>query len=94
MDLSEALEQTGQYDEAEKALERAFEMQPYSPLIRWQAGNYFLRRSNPPKMYECFKTACRFDTSKLGIAIETAWKSDPDRETILQKLIPDDLVSN
>jgi len=94
VDLADALEQTGQYSRAETALEHAFEIQPYSPLIRWQAGNFFLRRGNLQKMYDCFKTACRYDESKLGIAIETAWKTDSEHEKILYRLIPDDFRSN
>lgn len=94
IDLADALEQKKLYDEAEKAVERAFDMRPYSPLIRWQAGNFFLRRKNLSKMYECFMAACRYDPSKLGIAMETAWKIDPEKEKILEKLVPDDFRSN
>jgi len=93
-DLSDALEQTKRFELAEIALERSFEMQPYSPSIRWRAGNFYLRRYNLPKMYDCFKMACRYDTSKLGIAIETAWKIDPDHDNIIQNLIPDDFRAN
>jgi len=49
----------GRRNEAEAALEKAFAVQPYSPLIRWQAGNFYLRQQNRPKMCECFKLACR-----------------------------------
>lgn len=94
MDLAAALEQTERHEQAEKAVERALEMQPYSPLLRWQAGNFFLRRGNLSGMYDCFATACRYDPSKLGIAIETAWKIDPDKDRILYTLVPDDLRSN
>jgi len=94
VNLSDAMEQTGRFELAENALEQAFEMQPYSPLIRWQAGNFFLRRANLPRMYECFKTACLYDTSKLGIAIETSWKIDPEKDMILQRLIPDNFLAN
>ncbi len=94
VDLSHALEQAERFDMAESALDRAVEMQPYSPSIRWQAGNFFLRRSDLPRMYECFRTACRYDSSKLAIAMETAWKIDLDRDRILQTLIPDDFNAN
>jgi len=94
MDISDAFEQTGKFLQAEEALEQAFKIQPYSPMIRWKAGNFFLRRGNLTKMYECFEITCRYDATKLGIAIETAWKIDPAHEEILHKLIPDDFQSN
>ena len=93
MDLSDALERAGRPGPAREALEHALEIQPYSPLIQWQGGNFFLRRGDLPRMYACFRTACRYDAAKLGIAMETAWKVDPDRGGILQKLIPDDFRS-
>jgi len=94
VDLADVYERMGKLSEAEAALEKAFETRPYSPLIRWQAGNFFLRRDNLPKMYECFKLASQYDIEKLGIAIELAWKVDPDHAGILEKLVPDSLPCN
>jgi tetratricopeptide (TPR) repeat protein len=94
VDLAGCYERIGNDDAAEAALEKAFETRTYSPLIRWQAGNFFLRRGKRDKMYECFKLASEFDKNKLGIAMEIAWKADPDHREILQKLIPNDIQSN
>lgn len=94
VDLADCYERKGKFGEAEAALEKAFATRTYSPLIRWQAGNYFLRRGNLPKMYECFKIASQYDSQKLGIAIDLAWKIDSDHAGILQNLIPDNLPSN
>jgi tetratricopeptide (TPR) repeat protein len=94
VDLANGYELTGNGEAAEAALEKAFATRTYSPLIRWQAGNFFLRRGKPDKMYECFKLASEFDKEKLGIAMEIAWKADPDHQEILQKLIPNDMQSN
>jgi tetratricopeptide (TPR) repeat protein len=94
VDLADAFERTGRFREAESALEKALAVRTYSPLMRWQAGNFYLRRGNLPKMYECFKLASQYDVQKLGIAMELAWKSDEDHAGILAKLVPDDLQSN
>jgi tetratricopeptide (TPR) repeat protein len=94
VDLADVYERIGRTSEAEAALEKAFEVHAYSPLIRWQAGNFFLRRGNLPKMYECFKIACQFDITKMGLATELAWKIDPNHMQILQKLVPDTLPAN
>jgi tetratricopeptide (TPR) repeat protein len=94
VDLSDCYDRIGRSEEAEAALEKAVSVHRYSPLIRWQAGNFYLRRSNLPKMYECFRIACQYDIGKLGIAMETAWKIDPNHDGILNKLVPDNLPSN
>jgi tetratricopeptide (TPR) repeat protein len=94
VDLADCYQRAGKDDEAEAALEKAFKIRPYSPLIRWQAGNFFLHRGKLDKMYECFKRASELDGSNLGIAMDRAWKADPDHRQILQKLIPDDIQSN
>ncbi len=94
VDLADCYNHTALFQEAEVALERAFATRPYSALIRWQAGNFFLRRGNLPKMFECFKLASEYDREKLAIAMNLAWKVDGNHQEILQKLVPDDLPSN
>jgi hypothetical protein len=94
VDLSDCYDRMGKFEEAEAALEKAVSVHRYSPLIRWQAGSFYLRRSNLPKMYECFRLACQYDIGKLGIAMETAWKIDPNHDGILTKLVPDNFPSN
>jgi tetratricopeptide (TPR) repeat protein len=94
VDLADVYERQGKIYEAETALENAYTTQKYSPLILWQAGNFYLRRGNLHKMYENFKIASQYDQQKLSIALNIAWKIDPDHEGILQKLVPDNLPSN
>jgi tetratricopeptide (TPR) repeat protein len=94
LDLSDCYERTGKYEDAEAALNNALSTHTYSSVTRWQAGNFFLRRGNLPRMYDCFKTAIEYDPGKLGIAADTAWKVDADHSDILQKLVPDSLPEN
>ena len=94
VDLADCYERTGRYAQAEQALEQAIAVHTYSPITWWQAGNLFLRRGNLPRMYECFKMAGQYDLEKLGIAIDIAWKVDPERAGILEKLVPDVLAAN
>jgi hypothetical protein len=93
-DLADCYDQMGNYLQAESAFEKAFAVHRYSPLIRWQAGNFYLRRGNLSKMYECFKLASEYDPQKLAIATEVSWKSDSDHKRILQNLVPDALTAN
>jgi len=91
MDLADCYERMGESDKAENALQNALRVWTYSPLTRWQAGNFYLMRGNLDKMYECFKMATAYDLGKLGIAFQVAWKVDPDHARIYQKLVPDKL---
>jgi tetratricopeptide (TPR) repeat protein len=93
-DLADCLERTGRYDEAETAIRNALKFRPHSPITRWQAGNYFLRRGNLEGMYENFRVSCLYDREKLDIATHIAWQMESDRSRILTKLIPDDLAGN
>lgn len=94
VDLADCYERTGRYADAEEALNKACATHTYSPITRWQAGNFYLRRGNLPRMYECLKMASEYGPEKLGMAIDIAWKVDPDRVGILQKLVPDTLSAN
>jgi tetratricopeptide (TPR) repeat protein len=94
VDLADCYERTGRNSEAEAALENAFSTRAYSPLIRWQAGNFFLRRGNLPRMYECFKLASEYDIEKLIPAIDLSWKADSDHSGILERLVPNTLPAN
>jgi hypothetical protein len=94
VDLADCYERTERYADAEEALDRALATHTYSPVTRWQAGNYFLRRGNLPRMYECFKMDSEYDPEKLGIAMDIAWKVDAGRAGILRKLVPDKLSAN
>lgn len=91
VDLADCYERSGNLAKAEESLQNALRVWTYSPLTRWQAGNFYLLRGNLEKMYECFKMACDYDIGKLGIAMRIAWKADPNHAEIDQKLIPDRL---
>jgi hypothetical protein len=91
LDLADCYERVGETDKAEKALQNALRVWPYSPLTRWQAGNFYLMRGNLDRMYECFKMASAYDLDKLDMAIRLTWKVDSDHAAIYKKLIPDQL---
>ena len=51
-DLALCYEQTGDDAGAGSALEKACATRTYSPIIRWQAGNFYLRRGDLERMYQ------------------------------------------
>jgi hypothetical protein len=92
--VADIYEQKGAWREAETAYGNAFRVHAFSPDAHWRAGNYFLRRGDLPRMYDCFRAAVQYDPSRLGIAVRTAWQVDGDRAGILGKLVPDRLRDN
>ncbi len=93
-DLAACYEQSGDAVNAEAALEKACATRPYSPGIRWQTGNFHLRRGNFEKMYPSFRLACEYDVEKLPIALDLAWKADSNHARILKELVPDRMRDN
>ena len=91
VDLADCYERIGSIPRTEASLQKALQVWTYSPLIRWQAGNLYLLRGDLKKMYECFKMASEYDIDKLRMAMQIAWKVDPDHAMIDRKLVPDKL---
>jgi hypothetical protein len=94
MDLADCQERMGNFPKAEKSIQRALEVWTHSPIVQWQAGNFYLLHGNLEKMYKCFRTAIDYDPSKLDIALQVTWKADPDRSRILSMLVPDRIETN
>ena len=93
-DLAQCYEQRGMIEQAEQSLQQALRTRTYSPLTRWQAGNFYLRRGNLEAMYQNFRVVCDRDPDKLGIVVRVAWKAESDRSRILKRLVPDSLEAN
>jgi hypothetical protein len=79
---------------AEECIQRALDVWTYSPVVQWQAGNFYLLHGNLEKMYKCFRTAIDYDNSKLDIALQISWRADPDHSRILSMLVPDRMPTN
>jgi tetratricopeptide (TPR) repeat protein len=95
LDLAFGLEQlNADPARAEAAVETALALRPFSPLTHWQAGNFYLRRGRLARMYRSFRAAAAYDPEKLAIALDLAWRVDPDRAHILEELVPDVLSAN
>ncbi len=94
VDLASCLEQEGDHRGAEESLKNALKVWTYSPIVHWQAGNYYLTHGNPEKMYRHFRTAIDYDAGKLDIALQVAWRADPDPAKILLRLVPDKMEAN
>jgi hypothetical protein len=86
IDLADCYERTGRPELADDALAKAAAARPFSAVTHWQIGNHYLRRGNHEAMTLHFRRAVDLDMSKLGIALETARKLNPNPEQVLRVL--------
>ena len=94
MDLADCMQRVGNLSRAEQCLRRAMEVWAHSPIIQWQAGNFFLLRGNFEEMYKCFRNAINSDVSKMDIALQVTLKADPDHSRAFFNLVPDKMPTN
>jgi hypothetical protein len=94
IDLADCQEREGNYEGAEESLQNALKVWTYSPIVHWQAGNYYLTHKNMERMYRHFRTAIEYDGSKLDIALNIAWRVERDPSKILSRLVPDKTAMN
>jgi tetratricopeptide (TPR) repeat protein len=94
IDLADCLEREGNPAGAEESFQNALKVWTYSPIVHWQAGNYYLTHGNLEKMYRHFRTAIDYDTSKLDIALRVSYQVEPDPSRILSRLVPDKMATN
>jgi hypothetical protein len=94
MDLADCLQSVDDLSRVEQSLRKAMEVWAHSPIIQWQAGNFFLLRGNLEEMYTCFRNAIDYDVSKLDIALQVTLRADSDRPRAFFKLVPDKMTTN
>jgi tetratricopeptide (TPR) repeat protein len=94
LDLADCQEHLGNLPRAEECLQKALKVWAYSPTVHWQAGNYYLLRGNLERMYEHFRAAIDYDNTRLDIALQVAWKADPEHSRVLLMLVPDKMPAN
>jgi hypothetical protein len=94
IDLADCLEREGNDTGAEESLQNALKVWTYSPIVHWQAGNYYLTHKNMEKMYSHLRTAIEYDASKLDIALNVVWRIEPNPSKILLNLVPDKTTAN
>ena len=70
------------------ALERASRLDPTTPEIAWEAGNYWLSSGDTERALRAFRTVLLYDNSKLPRAVEVAWQATHDVNRVLDTALP------
>src|SRR5215469_12759231 len=88
--LASAYEQLGDTNAQADALEKAIVADPKTPDVAWQAANFYLVQGQTEKALKEFRTVLENDPPLANAALQLAWRVNPDIDTILREVIPED----
>jgi tetratricopeptide (TPR) repeat protein len=88
MDLGSSYEQNNQPQLADAAFQRAIANYPLSAEVKWNYGNFLLRRDQIPVGVAQLHQAILIDPKLRPLAISRCWQSQPDVSTLLDSLLP------
>jgi hypothetical protein len=88
MDLGTAYELDGKPDEARAAYQQAKKSYPTSADVSWRYGNFLLRQGDQAQAYPELRRAIEGDPHRAAAAFSRAYRSNPDIDDLLQRLLP------
>jgi hypothetical protein len=81
IELGLRYEAEGDFDQAEKLLQDAYEVD-HTYLPRWSLANYYFRRDNMPAFWAWARSAAEMPADDIGSLFELCWRVSPDPEKI------------
>lgn len=88
MDLAVAQQSQGDASGEENSLARALAADPHNPEIAWDAANLFLAEGSKDQAQRLFHVVLENDPPLVLEALNICWKSDPDVDHLLDKVVP------
>jgi hypothetical protein len=70
------------------ALQRALVVDPKTPAVAWEAGNFFLLDGKTDAALRSFKTVIEYDPIGMRAALELSWRATHDAKTVLDRAMP------
>jgi tetratricopeptide (TPR) repeat protein len=92
VDLARAYLVTGDLKRQEEALQQAVAVDPTTPSIAWEVGNFFLARGETSRALELFKVVLRNDPQMVRPALELCWRATGDVQAVVAALPRDPVV--
>jgi len=87
-DLSSAYQVLGDVASQTAALERAIEVDPMTPDVAWEAGNFYLVRGENEKALRELRVVVADDPTLSNGALQLCWRIQPDVDTLLRDVVP------
>jgi pentatricopeptide repeat protein len=88
MDLATAQRVLGNIKQQQQALEQAVRIDPKTPQIAWEAGNFFLADGQTEKALDNFKIVIENDPIAESAALDLSWRATHDVKLVLSHAIP------
>lgn len=87
-DLASAYQILGDIANQTAALEHAIEADSMTPDVAWEAANLYLVQGQTAKALREFGVVLANDYSLAGTAIRLCWRIDPDVDSLLRDVVP------
>jgi hypothetical protein len=88
LDLASAYQIAGQTQEQQSSVERAVEVDPTTPLVAWEAANFFLIQGKVEKAFPRWRTVLEQDPEAASSALQTSWRATGDSNVMLDQVLP------
>jgi tetratricopeptide (TPR) repeat protein len=90
LDLANAYQFTGNAQEQGRALDNAVRVDPHTPAIAWQAGNYLLLQGQTQQALRQFRVVVESDPIQADTAISLSWRATHDVNAVVKDGLPPD----
>src|SRR5581483_11895323 len=88
LDLANTYQFTGNTQEQGRALESAVRVDPRTPVIAWQAGNYLLLQGHTEQALRQFRIVVENDPDLADRALSLAWRATGDVDVVARNGLP------
>jgi hypothetical protein len=88
LDLASAHGLAANTDAQRAALQHALIVDPKTPSVAWEAGNFFLLDGNTGAALRSFKTVIEYDPIGMRPALELSWRATHDAKAVLDQAMP------
>src|SRR5581483_7572270 len=88
LDLANAYQFTGNVQEQGRALANAVYVDPRTPAIAWQAGNYLLLQGQIQQALRQFRVVVESDPTQADTAISLGWRATHDVNALMTDALP------
>ena len=87
-DLASSYQVLGDTKSQAAALERAIKADATTPDVAWEAANLYLVQGENEKALREFRVVIANDPSLANVALQFAWRIDPDIDSMLRDIVP------
>lgn len=88
LEASKFYEQEGEAASAQRAMQKALELDPNYAQTHWAAANLFLRQGDVERAEDALAASCRLDEGFVLESVDLAWRLHGDAGRIVRRILP------